>query len=73
MFRVYSGPAGAEAIRPIEKGAHLFKEFEALDEAMSFARHLKRTGRVALLIEGDDGTHLDRNNLAKELHREASA
>jgi translation initiation factor 1 (eIF-1/SUI1) len=40
---------------------------------MSFARHLKRTGRIALLIEGDDGTHLDRKNLAKELHREASA
>lgn len=73
MFRVYSGPPGAEAIRPIEKGSHLFKEFDGLDEAMGFARHLHRTGRVALLIEGDDGTHLDRSALAKELHREGAA
>jgi hypothetical protein len=35
---------------------------------MSFAQHLKATGRVALLIEGDDGTHLDRSALAKALH-----
>jgi hypothetical protein len=68
MFRVYSGPPGAEAVSPLDKGRHLFKEFEALDEAMGFAQHLKATGRVALLIEGDDGTHLDRSALAKALH-----
>lgn len=71
MYRVYSGPAGSEPISPLDKGMHLFKEFLALDEAMGFAHHLKTTGRVALLIEGDDGTHLDRKDLAKALrHRD---
>jgi hypothetical protein len=43
-----------------------------MDEAVSFAQHLKATGRVALLIEGDDGTHLDRSALAKTLHHRGS-
>jgi hypothetical protein len=68
MYRVYSGPPGSETLSPLEKGRHLFKEFGSMDEAMSFAHHLKSTGRVALLIEGDDGTHLDRKDLAKALH-----
>ena len=70
MFRVYSGPPGSETLGPLDKGRHLFKECASMDEAVSFAQHLKTTGRVALLIEGDDGTHLDRSALAKTLfHR----
>jgi hypothetical protein len=68
MYRVYSGPAGSETLSPLDKGRHLFKEFATVDEAMSFAQHLKASGRVALLIEGDDGTHLDRSALANALH-----
>ncbi len=68
MYRVYSGPAGSEKLSPLEKGRHLYKECGSMDEAMNFAQHLKATGRVALLIEGDDGTHLDRSALAKALH-----
>jgi hypothetical protein len=67
MFRVYSGPRGSEPVSPINKGRHLFKEFAGLDEAIGFARHLRTTGRVALLIEGDDGTHLDRKALARDV------
>jgi hypothetical protein len=37
----------------------LFKEFAMLDDALSWARHLERTGCIPLLIEGDDGTHMD--------------
>jgi hypothetical protein len=70
MYRVYSGPPGSERLNPLEKGRHLFKEFGTMDEAMGFAQHLKTTGRVALLLEGDDGTHLDRSELTKALvHR----
>lgn len=69
MFRVYVGPPGAGNINPLEKDRSLFKEFTALDEAIGFAHHLKIGGRVALLIEGDDGTHLDRKALADVLHR----
>lgn len=72
MFRVYSGPAGTERISPLDKSKSLFKEFSMLDEAIGFAHHLKEKGHVAVLIEGDDGTRLDRADLARILHRRAN-
>jgi len=66
-YRVYSGPRGSEAISPLEKDRHLYKEFSALDEAMSWAGHLDKSGRVALLIEGDDGTRLTKQQIAAAL------
>jgi hypothetical protein len=68
-YRVYSGPAGSERISPIEKDRMLYKEFSILDEALGWANHVKDTGRVVLLVEGDDGTHIDREELARALHR----
>ena len=50
----------------------LYKEFGTLDEAMAWANHVKDSGRVVLFIEGDDGTRLDRSDIAKELHRFSS-
>jgi len=67
-FRVYSGPRGSESISPIEKDRHLFKEFSTLDEAMSWARHINRSGRVALLLEGDDGTRLTKQQIVTALN-----
>lgn len=67
IYRVYSGPRGSQSISPLEKDRHLFKEFTILDEAMSWARHLNDSGRVALLIEGDDGTRLTRQHIAAAL------
>ncbi len=66
-YRVYSGPKGAENITPMAKSQHLFKQFGSLDEALSWARHVGQTGRVPLLIEGDDGTSLDRRAIAGAL------
>ena len=66
-YRVYSGPRGAEAISPLEKDRMLFKEFSSLDEAMSWARHVNDSSRTSLLIEGDDGTHLTRSQIAAAL------
>jgi hypothetical protein len=66
-YRVYSGPRGAEAISPLEKDGQLFKEFNLLDEAMGWARHVNKRGRVALLIEGDDGTRLTKLEIASAL------
>jgi hypothetical protein len=63
-YRVYSGPRGSESISPLEKQTQLYKETTTLDEAISWARHVSGTGRVALLIEGDDGTHLDKQAIA---------
>ena len=66
-YRVYSGPRGSESIAPLEKDRHLYKEFNILDEAMGWARHINNGGRVALLIEGDDGTRLTKQQIASAL------
>jgi hypothetical protein len=66
-YRVYSGPRGSEAISPTEKDRYLYKEFSTLDEAMGWARHLNKGGRVALLIEGDDGTRLNKQQIVTAL------
>jgi hypothetical protein len=66
-YRVYSGPRGSDAISPLEKDRHLFKEFGLLDEAMNWARHVNDSGRVTLLIEGDDGTRLTKQQIVTAL------
>lgn len=67
-YRVYSGPPGTERIPPMEKDRWLYKEFALLDEAIAWARHSGESGRVALLVEGDDGTRLDKSQIAAVLH-----
>ena len=66
-FRVYSGPRGSEDVSAMGKQQMLFKELSSLDDALSWARHLERGGRVPLLIEGDDGTHMDRRAIVNAL------
>lgn len=67
MYRVYSGPKGSGEVTPSAKERMLYKELAALDEALSWARHVERDGRVPLLIEGDDGTSMDRRAIADAL------
>jgi hypothetical protein len=67
-YRAYSGPRGSETISPLVKDRLLYKEFDTLDDAFAWARHTNEGGRVALLIEGDDGTRLDRRDIAGALH-----
>ncbi len=66
-FKVYSGPARTDAISPIHKDRMLFKEFPNLDEALSWAGHIKNTGRVALLIEDETGRTFDKREIAAAL------
>jgi hypothetical protein len=66
-YRVFSGPKGTADMSPFAKEQMLFKEFNSVDEAMWWARHLDQRGRVALLIEGDDGTHLTRREIGEAL------
>ena len=66
-YRVYVGPRGSEAISPLQKDQFLFKEFSSLDEAFGWARHVNGSGRVTLLIEGDDGTRLNKQQVAAAL------
>ena len=70
-YRVYSGPHGASAPKALERDRMLFKEFSSLDEAMSWAGHVNNTGLTALLLEGDDGTRLEKQEITAALrHRE---
>jgi hypothetical protein len=66
-YRVYSGPQGSQDIAPLAKEQMLFKECAGLDEALSWARHVEQSGRTPLLIEGDDGTRLDRRAIVDAL------
>jgi hypothetical protein len=66
-FKVYSGPAGTEAVAPISKDRLLFKEFPSFDEALSWASHVKDTGRVAMLIEDETGRTFDKREIAAAL------
>lgn len=66
-YRVYSGPKGSSDIGPMEKERLLFKEFSTLDEALSWSRHVENGGRVPLLIEGDDGTKMNKRSIADAL------
>lgn len=66
-YRVYSGPRGSADISPLAKSQALFKQFGALDEALAWACHVDRSGRVPLLIEGDDGTRMDRRDIGNAL------
>jgi hypothetical protein len=66
-FRVYSGPKGSDDVSALAKEQMLFKEFTSLDDALSWSRHVKQGGRLPLLIEGDDGTRMDRRAIADAL------
>jgi hypothetical protein len=66
-YRVYSGPNGSDDVPPLAKEQMLFKEFDGLDNALLWARHVERQGRSPLLIEGDDGTRLDRRAIVNAL------
>lgn len=66
-YRVFSGPKGSGEIAPLAKEQMLFKELGSLDEALSWAQHLDRTGRLPMLIEGDDGTRMNRREIGEAL------
>jgi hypothetical protein len=67
QYRVYSGPKGSGEVTALAKEQMLFKQFSSLDDALSWARQVEKTGRLPLLIEGDDGTRLDRRAIADAL------
>ena len=69
-----AGRAARNPSRPLERDRLLLKEFGVLDDAFAWAHHVGTSGRVALLIEGDDGTHLTKHEIANALrHRESHA
>jgi hypothetical protein len=50
------------------------RSFCSRNSSFSWAKHVGTTGRVALLIEGDDGTRLTKHEIASALrYREGKA
>jgi hypothetical protein len=66
-FKVYSGPAGTDAVSAIHRDRMLFKELPNFDEALSWASHIKDTGRVAVLIEDETGRTFSKREIAAAL------
>jgi hypothetical protein len=64
MYRVYSGPPGITKLSPEERARCLYEEFGFIDEALDFAAAVTRKGRVAVLIEGDNGIELNFSEIA---------
>jgi hypothetical protein len=71
-YRVYSGPRGSAALSALDQERVLFKECESLDAALAWARHLAAGDRVALLLEGDDGTRLGKEEIVAALRHAES-
>ena len=71
-YRAYSGPRGSGGVAPLEQDRLLYKEFDTLDDALGWARHLNESGRTILLIEGDDGTRLDKREILAALNHPES-
>jgi len=71
-YRTYSGPQGSEEISPLERSGVLYKEFDTLDDALAWARHVNESGRVALLIDARrgvlDSDRTTRNEFAQVPH-----
>jgi hypothetical protein len=65
--KVYSGPTRTDAVAPIHKDRMLFKEFQNFDDALSWASHIKDTGRTAVLIEDESGRRLNKREIAAAL------
>jgi hypothetical protein len=66
-YRVYSGELGARALSPRDKSRPPYTEFDSADDALMWAQRLRAHGRVALLVIGDDGTSLDKQDIADAL------
>jgi hypothetical protein len=67
-YRVYSGERGARAISPRDKSRAPYTEFESADDALTWAQRLREHGRVALLVIGDDGTQLGKQQIAEAIN-----
>lgn len=64
MYRAYFGHLRDAPVSPIEKERRSMKAFRDLDEALVWSREVMSKGTSVTTIEGDDGTHLDRNEIA---------
>lgn len=69
MYRAYFGTPGCGIPGPLEKARWPFRTFSDLGEALIWAEGVARRGTVVVAIEGDDGTRLNRSDIALRLGR----
>jgi hypothetical protein len=61
MYTVYFGPRGTGGLRKAQLSS---KRFSSLPEALLWAHSAAARGGAVIRLEGDDGTDLNRNELA---------
>jgi hypothetical protein len=63
MYKMYG--AIERASKTLPQGKLIPIVYRELDDALGAARNLNARGGTALLIEGDDGTHLTKYQIAR--------
>lgn len=66
-YRAYYGTSASEQIPALQKDRWPFREFSDLDQALQWATAVASKGTTVLAIDGDDGTQLDKNEIAAAL------
>ena len=61
MYTVYFGPLGTGGLRKAQLSS---KRFSSMPEALLWAHSAAAHGRAVIRLEGNDGTDLNRNELA---------
>lgn len=64
MYTVYFGPKGSGERTESYAGQLSSRRFSSLPEALLWARGVAGKGSAVLRLQGDDGTDLNRNDLA---------
>lgn len=67
MYRAYFGTQGCGIPGPLEKERWPSREFSQMADALVWTQRLAKRGAVVVAIEGDDGTQLNRADIASRL------
>jgi hypothetical protein len=64
MYRAYYGGGKSGPVPPLEKDRWPSRQFENLDQALLWTLAVVKHGTAVMAIEGDDGTQLNRSEIA---------
>jgi hypothetical protein len=66
-YRAYYRKRGAGQASPLEKHRAPFMEFFDVDAALQWAGQIAKRELIVFTIDGDDGTHLTKHEIAAAL------
>lgn len=69
MYRAYFGTQGCGIPSPLEKERWPSRTFSAIEEALVWAERVAKRGVVVVSIDENDGTRLNRTDIASRLGR----